>query len=117
MTPATMRKFAALQYFLLIALQFVWHALWVPPLQIPLSTVLAISVLPLIPGALAIVFSAKSALVWAGMVVLGYFGFAAMEFYLAGSARAPALAQCVICVLYFLALYYSIVGEKRAAKR
>lgn len=116
MTPAGMRQFAAVQYFLLIALQLLWQVFWVPPTQIPLLTALALSIVPLIPGALAIALGAKSALVWAGMVVLGYFGFAAMEFYLAGPARAPALLQCVICVLYFLALYYSIIGEKRIAK-
>lgn len=117
MTPAGMRQFAAVQYFLLLALQFFWHVVWVPPREIPLFTALALSIVPLIPGALAIALRAKSALVWAGMVVLGYFGFAAMEFYLAGPARAPALLQCVICVLYFAGLYYSIIGEKRAAKR
>jgi uncharacterized membrane protein len=112
----SLRKNLWLVFYLVCAWQLVWHLLWVSPKKLHIGLVLAFALVPLIPAAVLRPFRAQAALVAAGFGVLLHLIYASMEATLGGPARAPAMVQTLICIVFF-ALWAKIVrSEKRSIK-
>lgn len=88
----------------LIPVQLAWFGWLNPPQILPLGFALALSVLPLLL-VLPLAWRLRPrGLVIAGLVLLVYFAVGVTEAWADPAARAPALAQVALVVIYFTAL-------------
>jgi uncharacterized membrane protein len=88
---------------LLVVLQLAWHAWLVPPQNMPLTLVLAITVVPLLLPLLAL-RDARRALLWVGILSLFYFCHGVSEAWSSAGERWLAMAEIVLTVLLIAAL-------------
>lgn len=88
----------------LIVLQPVWFAGVNSPVHVPVTLVLAITMVPLLAVLPGVWQLRPRALVIAGCVLLLYFSFAVMEAWAQPAARWPALVQIFLIGLFFIAL-------------
>lgn len=113
--PQHFRTAIWLFFYALTFLQLLWYGLWVPA-RLPFAVAITIALLPLLPGLMAHWCKSRYALIWAGFGVLAHFTFAAMEVWIAGANRSPAIVSSFLCCGYFLCWNFVVVGEKRAKK-
>jgi uncharacterized membrane protein len=88
---------------LLVVLQLAWHAWLVPPQSMPLTLLLAITVIPLLLPLLAI-RDVRRALLWVGILSLFYFCHGVSEAWGSAGERWLAIAEIVLTVLLIAAL-------------
>ena len=88
---------------LLVVLQLVWHAWLFPPQSMPLTLLLAITVVPLLLPLLAI-RDVRRALLWVGILSLFYFCHGVSEAWSSAGERWLAVAEIVLTVLLIAAL-------------
>lgn len=88
---------------LLVVLQLAWHAWLVPPQSMPLTLLLAITVIPLLLPLLAI-RNVRRALLWVGILSLFYFCHGVSEAWGSAGERWLASAEIVLTVLLIAAL-------------
>lgn len=99
---ATTLGFAA--WAALVVLQPLWYLWWAPPAGGDASLALAITLPPLLLPLLALRRGAKRALLWIGIISLGYFCHGIVAAYSEPAARAPALVEVALCVLLTFSL-------------
>lgn len=88
---------------LLVVLQLAWHAWLVPPQSMPLTLLLAITVIPLLLPLLAL-RDVRRALLWVGILSLFYFCHGVSEAWGSAGERWLAIAEIVLTVLLIAAL-------------
>lgn len=88
---------------MLVLLQLAWHAWLVPPQSMPLSLLLAITVIPLLLPLLAL-RDVRRALLWVGILSLFYFCHGVSEAWSSVGGRWLAIAEIVLTVLLIAAL-------------
>ena len=88
---------------LLVVLQLAWHAWLFPPQSLPLSLVLALTVVPLLLPLLAL-RDVRRALLWVGILSLFYFCHGVSEAWSSAGERWLAIAEIVLTVLLIAAL-------------
>lgn len=88
---------------LLVVLQLVWHAWLFPPQSMPITLLLAITVVPLLLPLFAI-HDARRALLWVGILSLFYFCHGVAEAWSSAGERWLAVAEVVLTVLLIGAL-------------
>jgi uncharacterized membrane protein len=92
------QRLGLIAWAVLILLQPIWHAWLFPPLQMPTSLVLAITVAPLLLPLLAI-HDPRRALLWVGILSLFYFCHGIAEAWSSSSERWLALIEIVLTLL------------------
>lgn len=88
----------------LIALQPLWFIWLAPPIHLPADILLGVTILPLLVILPFLWPLGMRALVMTGCLLLLYFSFGIMEAFANPQARAPAIVQIALTVLYFTAL-------------
>lgn len=88
----------------LVILQLVWHAWLAPPANGQIGLALALTLAPLLLPLLALLRSAKRALLWIGIISLGYFCHGVVVAWGIPSMRALAVVEIVLCVLLIFTL-------------
>jgi len=88
---------------LLVVLQLAWHAWLVPPQSMPLTLLLAVTVIPLLLPLLAIRDVCR-ALLWVGILSLFYFCHGVSEAWSSAGERWLAVAEIVLTVLLIVVL-------------
>lgn len=83
----------------LTALQVIWHGWLLPPQQVPVWLVLAITVIPLLLPLTALRRGATRALLWVGILALFYFCHGVAEAWSAPDQRALAILEIVLTLL------------------
>ena len=83
----------------LVILQIVWHAWLAPPANGQIGLALALTLPPLLLPLLALLRSAKRALLWIGIISLGYFCHGVVAAWSIASMRALAIIEIILCVL------------------
>jgi len=91
-------RIGLIAWALLVLLQFAWHAWLVPPQSMPLSLLLAITVIPLLLPLLAL-RDVRRALLWVGILSLFYFCHGVSEAWSAPGQRWLAIAEIVLTLL------------------
>ncbi|CAM0997978.1 DUF2069 domain-containing protein [Rhodanobacter sp. Root179] len=95
----TVYRLGLIAWALLVVLQLVWHAWLFPPQSMPITLLLAITVVPLLLPLFAI-RDVRRALLWVGILSLFYFCHGVSEAWSAASAeRWLAVAEIVLTVL------------------
>ncbi|MDT8437529.1 MAG: DUF2069 domain-containing protein [Wenzhouxiangellaceae bacterium] len=89
----------------LIALQLAWFGVLVPPQQIPIAVMLAVTVIPLLLPVWWVWRLRTGGLVIGGLLLLLYFCLAVAEAWVNPDARAAALVQIVLITLFFVGLF------------
>lgn len=97
---------------LLIVLQLAWHAWLVPPQQMPMTLLLAITVVPLLLPLFAI-RDVRRALLWVGILSLFYFCHGVSEAWSSASERWLAVAEIVLTVLLIAVLGAGVKRKPR----
>jgi uncharacterized membrane protein len=98
---------------LLVVLQLVWHAWLVPPQHLPLTLVLALTVVPLLLPLFAL-RNVRRALLWVGILSLFYFSHGVAEAWSSASERWLAVAEVVLTVLLIAALGAGVKRKPRS---
>ena len=83
----------------LVILQIVWHAWLAPPVNGQIGLALALTLPPLLLPLLALRRSAKRALLWIGIVSLGYFCHGVVAAWSIALMRMLAIIEVILCVL------------------
>jgi uncharacterized membrane protein len=96
-------RIGLIAWALLVVLQLLWHAWLVPPHDMPMSLLLAITVVPLLLPLLAL-RDVRRALLWVGILSLFYFCHGVSEAWSSASERWLAVAEIVLTVLLIGAL-------------
>lgn len=96
-------RIGLIAWAMLVVLQLLWHAWLVPPQSMPLTLLLAITVIPLLLPLLAI-RDVRRALLWVGILSLFYFCHGVSEAWGSAGERWLAIAEIVLTVLLIAAL-------------
>ena len=83
----------------LVILQIAWHAWLAPPANGQIGLALLLTLPPLLLPLLALRKGAKRALLWIGIISLGYFCHGVVAAWSIPSMRLPATIEIVLCVL------------------
>jgi uncharacterized membrane protein len=97
---------------LLVVLQFVWHAWLFPPQSMPITLLLAITVVPLLLPLFAL-RDVRRALLWVGILSLFYFCHGVSEAWSSAGERWLAVAEIVLTVLLIGALGAGVKRKPR----
>ena len=96
-------RIGLIAWALLIVLQLAWHGWVVPPQQIPMTVLLAITVVPLLLPLFAI-RDVRRALLWVGILSLFYFCHGVSEAWSSAGERWLAVVEIVLTVLLIAVL-------------
>jgi uncharacterized membrane protein len=99
-------------WLLLVVLQFVWHAWLVPPRDMPMPLLLAITVIPLLLPLLTL-RNVRRALLWVGILSLFYFCHGVSEAWSSAGERWLAIAEVVLTVLLIAVLGAGVKRKSR----
>jgi uncharacterized membrane protein len=91
------QKLGLLAWAALLALQPIWHAWLFPPQRVPVSVVLALTVIPLLLPLLALRNTTR-ALLWIGMLSLFYFCHGVAEAWSSAPERPLAVVEIALTV-------------------
>ena len=91
-------RIGLIAWALLVVLQLVWHAWLAPPQNMPMTLLLAITVVPLLLPLFAI-SDVRRALLWVGILSLFYFCHGVSEAWSSAGERWLAVAEIVLTVL------------------
>ncbi len=90
----------------LIFLCLAWE-LWLAPLR-PGGSLLALKALPLLLPLMGILHGRRYTYQWASMLILAYFAEGVMRSYGGGAGAAPALAEVLLTLVFFVsAVFYA----------
>lgn len=95
----------------LVVLQLIWHAWLVPPERMPLTLVLAITVLPLLLPLTAL-RNVRRALLWVGVLSLFYFSHGIAEAWSSPAERWLGLVEIALTVLLIGALGAGVTRKR-----
>ncbi len=98
----------------LVILQVLWHAWLAPPANGQIGLALALTLPPLLLPLLALRRGAKRALLWVGIVSLGYFCHGIVAAYAIPSMRLPAVIEIILCVCLIGTLGWITRSAKKA---
>jgi len=97
---------ACVSLLALIFLCLAWE-LWLAPLR-PGGSLLALKALPLLAPLMGILHGRRYPYQWASMLVLAYFAEGVMRSYGGGANAAPALAEVLLALVFFVsAVFYA----------
>ena len=105
-------RLGLIAWALLVVLQLVWHAWLFPPQSMPLTLLLAITVVPLLLPLFAL-RDARRALLWVGILSLFYFCHGVSEAWSSAGERWLAVAEIVLTVLLIAALGAGVKRKPR----
>jgi uncharacterized membrane protein len=97
---------------LLVVLQLAWHAWLVPPQNMPMTLLLAITVVPLLLPLFAL-RDVRRALLWVGILSLFYFCHGVSEAWSSAGGRWLAVVEVVLTVLLIGALGAGVKRKSR----
>ncbi len=97
----------------LVILQIIWHAWLAPPTNAQVGLALALTLPPLLLPLLALRRSAKRALLWIGIVSLGYFCHGVVAAWSIPSMRRLAIIEIILCLLLIATLAWITRDAKR----
>ncbi len=97
----------------LIILHIVWHAWLAPPANGQIGLALALTLAPLLLPLLALRRGPKRALLWVGIVSLGYFCHGVVVAWSIPSMRWLAIIEIILCVLLIGTLGWITRGAKK----
>ncbi|EIL93778.1 DUF2069 domain-containing protein [Rhodanobacter spathiphylli] len=107
-------RLGLIAWALLVVLQLVWHAWLFPPQSMPITLLLAITVVPLLLPLFAL-RDVRRALLWVGILSLFYFCHGVSEAWSsAGTERWLAVAEVVLTVLLIGALGAGVKRKPRS---
>lgn len=95
----------------LVVLQLIWHAWLLPPERMPLTLVLAITVLPLLLPLTAL-RNVRRALLWVGVLSLFYFSHGVAEAWSSPAERWLGLVEIALTVLLIGALGAGVTRKR-----
>jgi uncharacterized membrane protein len=110
------RQLGLLAFWLLLALQLLWHGWWQPPQHLPRSLPLVLLAGPLLLPALGLLRRRPNALFWAAVVSLLHFCHAVMELWTSPAARAPAALALLLSLLVIGSVGVDGLRRRRAAR-
>jgi uncharacterized membrane protein len=114
MSPRTL---GLLAFWLLFALQWVWHLWWLPPARGSALLPLALFALPLLPPAIGLLRRTPNALFWAALVSLLHVCHAIAELWAAPATRVAAAIELALALLLISAVGIDGLRRRRAARR
>jgi len=82
----------------LVLLQLIWHSVLAPPANGQVGLALLLTLPPLLLPLLALRRGARRALLWVGIVSLGYFCHGIVAAWSVPSVRTPALIEIALSV-------------------
>ena len=97
----------------LVILQLVWHAWLAPPANGQIGLALALTLPPLLLPLLALRRGRKRALLWIGIISLGYFCHGVVVAWAIPSMRLPAWIEIILCVLLIGTLGWITRGARK----
>lgn len=100
----------------LVALQFAWYLAWAPLTGGHPALALGLTVPLLLLPLLALRRSAQRALLWIGMLALGFFCHGVVAAWTTPAARVPAVLECVLCVVVVGAIGAQARSRRRAVR-
>lgn len=103
-------------YFVLVALQPLWHLFWLPPSTLPAWAVAAFFLLPPLLPLVALGLRRPSALFWAAVISLFYFCHGVMEGWSDPAARLLAAFEIAASTAIVLAVGWDGLQRRRAAR-
>ena len=95
----------------LLILQLIWHAWLVPPERMPLTLILAITVLPLLLPLTAL-RNVRRALLWVGVLSLFYFCHGVAEAWSSSTERWQGVAEIALTLLLIGALGAGVTRKR-----
>jgi uncharacterized membrane protein len=102
---------ACLSLLALIFLCLAWE-LWLAPLR-PGGSWLALKALPLLLPLMGILHGRRYTYQWASMLILAYFAEGVMRSYSGGASAAPALAEVLLALAFFVStVFYARLTRK-----
>ena len=96
MTPL---RWGYLAWAALLVLQPLWHGWLAPPANGRIGLALLLTVPPLLLPLLALRRGGRRALLWVGIVSLGYFVHGVVAAWAEPDMRTPALVEVALCVV------------------
>jgi uncharacterized membrane protein len=100
----------------LIILQVVWHAWLAPPSNGQIGLALMLTLPLLLLPLFALRRGAKRALLWIGIISLGYFCHGVVAAWSIPSMRLPALIEVALCVMLIFTLGWITRVEKKSRR-
>jgi uncharacterized membrane protein len=83
----------------LVLLHLIWHTTLAPPANGQIGLALLLTLPPLVLPLLALRRGPRRALLWVGIVSLGYFVHGVVAAWAEPAVRAPALVEIALCVV------------------
>ena len=105
-------RIGLIAWALLLLLQLVWHGWLFPPQSMPMTLLLAITVVPLLLPLFAI-RNVRRALLWVGILSLFYFCHGVSEAWSSASERWLAVTEIMLTVLLIAALGAGVKRKPR----
>lgn len=100
----------------LLLLQPLWYLWWAVPVGGAAGFALLLTVTPLLLPLLALRRSTARALLWVGILSLGYFCHGIVAAWAVPSARWPALLEVLLCVVLIGTLGWQVRSQRRARR-
>lgn len=97
----------------LIILQLVWHTTVAPPTNGQIGLALLLTLPPLLLPLLALRRGARRALLWVGIVSLGYFCHGIVAAWSIPTVRTLALVEVALSVILIVTLGWIVRADKR----
>lgn len=101
----------------LALLQPAWHAWLAPPANGQVGLALALTLPPLLLPLLALLRGPKRALLWVGIMSLGYFVHGVVAAWSEPQVRLPALIEIALCVVLIGALAGIVRDARKGSPR
>ncbi|MEZ5460644.1 MAG: DUF2069 domain-containing protein [Dokdonella sp.] len=99
----------------LVALQLLWYTRLAPPANGEIGFALLLTLPPLLLPLLALRRGARRALLWVGIVSLGYFTHGVVVAWAEPTMRTPALIEVALCVILTFILGWIARGGRKQA--
>ncbi len=111
-----MRRLGLLAFWLLFALQWLWHGWLSPPLRLPVWLPLLLFAGPLLVPAFGLLRRRPNALFWAAVVSLLHFCHGVSELWTDPQVTALAATEIALSLLLIGAVGIDGLGRRRAQK-
>ncbi len=109
-------RLARAAFWLLFALQPLWHLLLHPAQRLPPWLVTLLFAAPLLPPAIGLLRDRPGALFWGGVVSLLHFCFGVSEAWADPAVRGIALIQTALAAVLIVAIGVDGLNRRRAAR-
>ena len=110
------RSIGVVTFWLLLALQPIWH-IWLSPASVlPPWLLVSLLTLPLLPPTIGLLLRKPSALFWGGVIGLLHFCHGISELWTDSTVTALALTEVLLTTALICAIGWDGLKKRRAAK-